>query len=62
VYVILRPKGSSTWYYIVSATTNSQGRFSATFTDPVTATWSAEFFGNSTHLATLAATAFVTVG
>jgi hypothetical protein len=56
VYVILRPPGSKTWFFIVVATTNSAGRFSATFTDPVTATWSAEFFGNATHLATLAPT------
>jgi hypothetical protein len=61
VYIILRPKGSSTWFYIIAATTNSAGRFSATFTDPVTATWSAEYFGNSAHLATLAPTAYVTV-
>ena len=61
VYVILRPKGSTTWYYIVAVSTNSVGRFSATFKDPVTATWSAEYFGNSTHLATLAPNVAVTV-
>jgi hypothetical protein len=62
VYIILRPKGSRTWYYIVVAHTDSLGRFSATFTDPVTAAWSAEFFGNSAHLATLAALVNATVG
>jgi hypothetical protein len=62
VYIILRPKGSSTWYYLVIARTDSLGRFSETFKDPVTATWSAEFFGNSTHLATLAALVYVTLG
>lgn len=54
VYIILRPKGSSTWYYIAVASTNPAGRFRVSFADPVTATWSAEFFGNSAHLATLA--------
>ncbi len=61
VYIILLPEGSRTWYYILLAYTNSLGRFSETFTDPVSATWSAEFFGNSTHLATLAALVYVTV-
>ena len=54
VYVILRPAGSKTWYFIMIATTNSAGRFSASLADPATAAWSAEFFGNSTHLATVA--------
>ena len=61
VYVILRPQGSNTWYYIAVATTNTAGRFSATFTDPVSATWSAEYFGNSAHLATLAPAIYVRV-
>jgi hypothetical protein len=61
VYVILRPKGQQTWYYIVVATTNPAGRFSVTFADPVSATWSAEYFGNSAHLATLAPQIYVAV-
>lgn len=61
VYVILRPEGSKKWYYLLLADTNSVGRFSATFTDPVTATWSAEYFGNSTHMAALGALVYVTV-
>lgn len=62
VYVILRPKGNATWFYIAIATTNSTGHFSARFTDPVTATWSAEFFGNSSHLAAQAGQINVTLG
>jgi hypothetical protein len=54
VYIVFRQKGTSAWYWIVKVTTNSAGRFAATV--PVagigSATWSAEFEGNSTHLAT----------
>ena len=53
IYIIFRQKGSSTWYWIVKAKTNSSGHFSATFKDSVgSATWSAEFEGNSSHLST----------
>ena len=53
IYVIFRQKGSSTWYWIVKAKTNASGHFSATFKDSVgSATWSAEFEGNSSHLST----------
>jgi hypothetical protein len=62
VLIILRPQGSSTWYWIVKARTNSTGHFSATFTDPVSATWSAEYEGNSTHLAAVAAMIYVRLG
>jgi hypothetical protein len=55
VLIILRPHGSGTWYWIAKARTNSAGKFSATFTDPVSATWSAEYTGNSTHLGAVAA-------
>lgn len=51
VYIVFRPKGSSTWYWIVRPRTNSAGWFSGAFADPVSATWSALFEGNSTHLA-----------
>ena len=61
VLIILRPQGSNTWYWIAVARTNSVGYFSVTFTDPVSATWSAEYLGNSTHLATVAATIYVRV-
>ena len=59
VLIILRPQGSKTWYYIATPKTNSAGLFSATFTDPVSATWSAEYLGNSAHLATAAGTIYV---
>jgi hypothetical protein len=59
VLVILRPQGSKTWYYIAIPKTNSAGFFSATFTDPVSATWSAEYLGSSTHLAAVAGTIYV---
>ena len=59
VLIILRPQGSKTWYYIAIPRTSSAGLFSATFTDPVSATWSAEYLGNSTHLATVAGTIYV---
>jgi hypothetical protein len=61
IEVILRPQGSNSWYWIAKVATNSSGRFSATFTDPVTAIWSAEFAGNSTHLDTAAGTISVQV-
>jgi hypothetical protein len=59
VLIILRPQGSKTWYYIATPRTSSAGLFSATFTDPVSATWSAEYLGNSTHLATVAGMIYV---
>lgn len=62
VYIILRGAHCTQWCYIARAGTDSSGRFSATFTDPESATWSAEFFGNSTHLATLAPLTYVRVG
>ena len=62
VYIIFRQQGSSTWYWIVKAKTNSSGHFSATFKDSVgSATWSAEFDGNSNHLATSPAGVYVRV-
>jgi hypothetical protein len=61
VQVIFLPQGSKGWYYIAIVRTNSAGQFSATFIDPVTAVWSAEFLGNSTHLDTAAGTIAVRV-
>ena len=55
VLIILRPHGSGTWYWIAKSKTDAAGKFSATFTDPVNATWSAEYAGNSTHLGVIAA-------
>lgn len=62
VLVILRPKGSASWYWIARPTTDSGGQFSATFTDPVSADWSAEYLGDPSHLATMAATSYVRAG
>jgi hypothetical protein len=54
VLIILRPHGSGTWYWIAKSRTDSAGKFSATFTDPVSATWSAEYTGDSANLAAIA--------
>jgi hypothetical protein len=61
VQAILLPAHSRTWYWIVRVATNAKGNFSATFTDPVTATWSAEYLGDKTHLAAVGAMISVTV-
>jgi hypothetical protein len=57
--IILRPKDQGTWYWIRQVTTGPGGHFSATFADPLSATWSAEYLGNGTHLATVAAMVYV---
>jgi hypothetical protein len=62
VLIILKPKGRNTWYWYWVTVTNSRGQFSATFTDPVSATWSAEYLGNATHLASVGAMFYVPVG
>lgn len=52
IYIVFRAKGTTAWYWVVRVRTNSAGRFSATFHDNYgSATWSAVFEGNSTHLA-----------
>jgi hypothetical protein len=61
VQIILLPKKSHTWYWIARVTTNANGDFTATFADPVTATWSAEYLGGKTHLATVGAMIGVTL-
>lgn len=61
VQIILLPKGSRTWYWIAKVTSSAKGQFTATFTDPVTATWSAEYLGDSEHLAAVAAMIPVTI-
>ncbi len=63
LYIVLRPKGDGTWYYMPPAVrTDAAGRFSLTFTDPRSATWSAVFYGNSAHMDTAAPLGYVTVG
>jgi hypothetical protein len=49
VRILLRPKGSKVWYWIYQVRTNSKGYFTKKFTDPVTATWSAEYLGGATR-------------
>lgn len=49
--IILTPRGSKAWYWIRKVRTSSSGYFAGTFTDPVTASWSAEYEGNATHFA-----------
>ena len=50
IYIELHPKGTNaTWYWLVKVTTNAQGQFSATFKDPVSATWEAVFAGNNSN-------------
>jgi hypothetical protein len=62
VDIIFRPRGSKFWYVAYWVKTNSSGRFSRTFRDKFgTATWSADYNGNSTHLVAGAATVRVRV-
>lgn len=64
IWIELHPKGSSsTWYWMVKVKTNSKGQFSATFKDPISATWDALFEGNNSngvgHLAVLSPGVYV---
>jgi hypothetical protein len=59
--IIMRPKGKGTWYWIRQVTTSPGGRFSATFADPLSATWTAEYLGDGTHLAAVAPMTYVRV-
>jgi hypothetical protein len=50
IVIDLHPKGSNpTWYWLVKVKTNAKGQFSATFKDPVSATWQAVFDGNNSN-------------
>ena len=51
ILIILKPRGSKRWYWIRKVRTSSTGHFTSTFRDPVTASWSADYEGNSTHFA-----------
>ena len=63
IWIDLRPKGRSTWYWMVKVKTNGKGQFSATFKDPVSATWDAYFDGNNSngvgHLDTVSSSVYV---
>jgi hypothetical protein len=51
VLIVLRPAGQRQWFWIKKVRTRSTGRFSSTFTDPTSATWSAVYQGDKTHFA-----------
>jgi hypothetical protein len=61
ILIILQPKGSKTWFWIYKVTTNSRGYFKKTFVDPQSASWSAEYVGDTTHLAAAGAAYYVPV-
>lgn len=61
IRIIFRVQSSDTWYYLPFVWTNRAGQFSATVVPPASATWSAEYLGNSTHLDAGAAMVFVRV-
>jgi hypothetical protein len=59
ILIILKPKGSKTWYWIYQVAANSRGYFKKTFVDPQSATWSAEYAGDATHLASAGAAYYI---
>ena len=61
VLIVLKPKGSKLWYWIRKVRTSPSGHFTKTFTDPGSATWSADYEGNARHFACGGATHFVKV-
>lgn len=61
VLIILKPKGSKTWFWIYKVTTSTSGKFSKTFVDPETADWSGEYVGDAQHFASRGAAFRVTV-
>ena len=62
VLIVLRPKGKKTWYWLVKPHANASGNFSATFKDPVSATWSATYEGGSRYFACGAKQIYVRLG
>lgn len=62
VLIVLRPKGQSTWYWIVKPQTNTYGYFKARFVDPRSATWSAVYEGGASYFASTAPLIYVSVG
>jgi hypothetical protein len=61
VVIVLRPKGQSAWYWIKTVRTSASGYFSDTFSDPVSATWSAVFEGDARCFVSSARTYYVRV-
>jgi hypothetical protein len=62
VLIVLRPKGKKTWYWLVKPHTDGSGDFTATFNDPVSATWSATYEGGSKYFASGAKQIYVSLG
>ncbi len=61
VQIVYRKPGAKNSYSIVKVTTNSAGKFSATFRDTFTANWSVYYPGNATHFYCSSAGVKVTV-
>jgi hypothetical protein len=61
VLIVLKPKGSKVWYWIHKVRTSASGHFSATFTDPVTADWSAAYDGGKADFASSGSIHYVRV-
>lgn len=62
VDIIFLPPGSKVWYIVYRVRTSANGHFSKRFRDKYgSALWSADYFGNSTHLVTGAATVRIRV-
>jgi hypothetical protein len=50
ILIDLHPKGTNPkWYWLVKVKTNAKGQFSATFKDPISASWAATFQGNNSN-------------
>jgi hypothetical protein len=62
VDIIFLPPGSKVWYIVYRVRTSANGHFSKRFRDKFgSALWSADYFGNSTHLVAGAATVRIRV-
>jgi hypothetical protein len=60
VLILVQPPGYKTFAgYYKKVRTSASGRFSISFADPVSAHWAAYYEGNSTHLASLSKTIYV---
>jgi hypothetical protein len=61
VLIVLRPAGSKQWYWIRKVKTKSSGHFSATFTDPESARWTAVYEGGPSDFACAGSIQYVKV-
>ncbi|HET7016931.1 MAG TPA: hypothetical protein VFI65_23610 [Streptosporangiaceae bacterium] len=60
IKVLIRPQGSSKWYWYKKLHTTASGRFRVSFADPVSGDWAALYVGDSTHLETVSKAIHVT--